>query len=188
MIHDLPDQPQCGFHTASRAATRLRAAWGRLESGRWCVLEPSIYSPTRPAINQSRAGLSVYPGDGGRLPLKAFFRADAKKRYTVSWDSELRAGAMLRPAGFSSGRGDCARGGRPARHGWLCRSGGFPHRNERVSRVAYAIRKSTAQLDKSGRAVLYYWHEGMTLFGRLLPLGLKTCRVRPPTGAHRMAA
>ena len=57
-------------------ATRLRAAWGRLESGRWCEQITSLYSPTRPAINWSRAGLSVYPGGGGQcrfylLPRKA---------------------------------------------------------------------------------------------------------------------
>ena len=39
------------------------------------------------------------------------FRADAKKRCFASWDGELRAGAALRLAGFSSGWRDCARGG-----------------------------------------------------------------------------
>ena len=40
----------------------------------------------------------------------AVFRADAKKRYSDLWVRELRAGGMLRLAGFSSGRRDCARG------------------------------------------------------------------------------
>ena len=41
----------------------------------------------------------------------AMFRADAKRRCFASWDGELRAGAALRLAGFSSGWRDCARGG-----------------------------------------------------------------------------
>ena len=45
----------------------------------------------------------------------AFVRADAAGRSFALQVSELRAGAMLRPAGFSSGRGDCARGGCSAR-------------------------------------------------------------------------
>ena len=49
-------------------------------------------------------------------------------------------------------------------------------------------RKGTAPLDKSGRAVLYYWHEGMTLFARLLPLGLEHQEAKPLSGDHRMAA
>ena len=50
----------------------------------------------------------------------AFVRADAAGRSFASPVRELRAGAMLRPAGCSSGRGDCARGGRSARR---CGSG-----------------------------------------------------------------
>ena len=45
-------------------ATRLFAAWGRLESGRLSELASSLYSTTRPAINWSRTGLSVSPGNG----------------------------------------------------------------------------------------------------------------------------
>ena len=41
----------------------------------------------------------------------AYVRADAKRRCSASWDRESRAVAALRPAGYSSGRGDCARGG-----------------------------------------------------------------------------
>ena len=49
----------------------------------------------------------------------AIFRAIAEKRYFASWDRESRAGERLRLAGYSSGRGDCARGGRSA---WRCGS------------------------------------------------------------------
>ena len=52
-----------------------------------------------------------------RFRLKALLRADAKRRCSASWDRESRAVAALRPAGYSSGRGDCARGGRSARRG-----------------------------------------------------------------------
>ena len=45
---------------------------------------------------------------------RAIFRAIAKKRYFASWDRESQAGERLRLAGYSSGRGDCARGGRSA--------------------------------------------------------------------------
>ena len=38
------------------------------------------------------------------------FRADAATRRFISQDRELCAGAMLRLAGCSSGRRDCARG------------------------------------------------------------------------------
>ena len=49
-----------------------------------------------------------------RLPLIAFVRADAKKWYPDSQDSELCAGEMFVPAGYSPGRSVCARGGRSA--------------------------------------------------------------------------
>ena len=53
----------------------------------------------------------------------AMFRADAKRRCFASWVSESRAVAALRPAGYSSGRGDCARGGCSARR-WGSLAGG----------------------------------------------------------------
>ena len=46
-----------------------------------------------------------------RRLMAAYVRADAKRRCSASWDRESRAVAALRPAGYSSGRGDCARGG-----------------------------------------------------------------------------
>ena len=68
-------------------------------------------------------------------------------RYSVSYDRELCAGEMLAPAGFCAGTGVSARWGL----------------------AAGRETKSTAQLDKSGRAVLSCWHEGMTLVVELLP-------------------
>ena len=53
-----------------------------------------------------------------RLPHLALFRADATTRLPSLWESELWAGAALRLAGFSSGRGVCARRGRAARQGY----------------------------------------------------------------------
>ena len=72
-------------------ATRLFSAWGRFESGRWQALRSSLYSPTRPSINWTRAGLSVYPGAAGRGRVgsriaviarfgKRYFVANQKKR------------------------------------------------------------------------------------------------------------
>ena len=58
-----------------------------------------------------------------RFRLKALLRADAKRRCSASWDRESRAVAALRPAGYSSGRGDCARGGCSARR-WGSLAGG----------------------------------------------------------------
>ena len=51
--------------------------------------------------------------------LKALFRAGAAGRRRKLWDSELRAGAMLRLAGCSSGTGVGGRGG------WSVRRGSF---------------------------------------------------------------
>ena len=59
-----------------------------------------------------------------RFRLKALLRADAKRRCSASWDRESRAVAALRPAGYSSGRGDCARGGCSARR-WGSLAGGM---------------------------------------------------------------
>ena len=46
-----------------------------------------------------------------RVYARALFRAGAKMRACALQDRELRAGAMLRLAGFSAGRSVCARGG-----------------------------------------------------------------------------
>ena len=43
-------------------------------------------------------------------PADALFRADAAMHWRKLQDRELRAGAALRLAGYSSGRGVCARG------------------------------------------------------------------------------
>ena len=67
-----------------------------------------------------------------RLSLMAFVRADAARCYLLSYASELWVGEMLRLAGYRLAGGRRARG----------------------SRTAGRERKSTAQLDKSGRAVL----------------------------------
>ena len=53
------------------------------------------------------------------------FRADAKKRYWALYVSESCAGERLRLAGFSSGRGVCARGGCSARHEGVVAAAGF---------------------------------------------------------------
>ena len=45
---------------------------------------------------------------------RALYRAAASGRRFSSWDSKLLAGAAFVPAGFSSGTGVCARGGRSA--------------------------------------------------------------------------
>ena len=64
--------------------------------------------PVRPAAYWSRTGF---------LRIRAVFRADAAICHSFSGDRELWAVAALRLAGFSAGRGDCARGGRSARRG-----------------------------------------------------------------------
>ena len=51
------------------------------------------------------------------------FRADAAMRRSVSWDSELCAGEMLRLAGYRPAGGRRARGGRTTGRGWENPSG-----------------------------------------------------------------
>ena len=91
--HDPPDQPLCGIHSASRAETRLRAAWGRLESGRWCVLGRSCGRTTRPTIGRSRAGLRQCPSDGAAICVRL-----------RRWDL-LKAYGGRKPAGTQARKG-----------------------------------------------------------------------------------
>ena len=70
----------------------------------------------RAAVLGFRAGIAIL---SSRRPCRfhlgiMLFRADAATRRFISQDRELCAGAMLRLAGCSSGRRDCARGGRSA--------------------------------------------------------------------------
>ena len=91
------------------------------------------------------------------------------------WPAQRLCWPVIVPAGVQVGAGE--------RRGTAL-SGIFP-----PSRRLYREkRKCTAPLDKSDRAVLYYWHEGMTLFARLLPLGLEHQEAKPLSGDHRMAA
>ena len=98
---------------------------------------------------------------GERSQAAALFRADAKMRWLFSWNSELCSGEMLRLAGYRPAQGPpCARGnGRVIRNSecairnwgrgeWHCPA---------FSSAAASFmprEKSTAPLDKSGRAVL----------------------------------
>ena len=96
-----------------------------------------------------------------RVYARALFRAGAKMRACALQDRELRAGAMLRLAGFSAGRSVCARGG--------CSAG------QSESIAAFCVRIMTGA--RFYRNVLRSVHAYRTFLSECLAFGSRPSRV-----------